>query len=107
MTDLSISIDSPVGPLTVTERRGALVELAWRARENGDTSLLLDEARRQLEAYFAGALAAFDLPVAPEGTPHQRKVSGVLEVIQQPRLLKPAYSFLRCLWIVPTIPQPT
>ncbi len=74
MTELSRSIDSPVGPLTVTERRGALVELAWRAQENGDSSPLLDEAHRQLEAYFTGGLAAFDLPVAPAGTPHQRKV---------------------------------
>jgi methylated-DNA-[protein]-cysteine S-methyltransferase len=31
-------------------------------------------AREQLDAYFAGALTAFDLPLAPRGTPFQRRV---------------------------------
>src|SRR5690606_197001 len=30
------------------------------------------EARSQLEAYFAGELREFDLPLAPEGTPFQK-----------------------------------
>ncbi len=69
-----LSLDSPVGPLTVTEHNGALMGLDWRCQSNGVTSPLLDEARRQLLAYFAGKLASFDLPVAPAGTPHQQKV---------------------------------
>ncbi len=32
------------------------------------------EAVRQLGAYFAGELKVFDLPLAPEGTPFQRRV---------------------------------
>ena len=32
------------------------------------------EAKRQLAAYFAGRLTAFDLPLAPQGTPFQRRV---------------------------------
>jgi methylated-DNA-[protein]-cysteine S-methyltransferase len=32
------------------------------------------EARRQLHAYFAGDLVAFDLPLAAEGTPFQQAV---------------------------------
>jgi methylated-DNA-[protein]-cysteine S-methyltransferase len=39
-----------------------------------DSHPLLVEARRQLEAYFAGALRQFDLPVAPVGTPFQQRV---------------------------------
>lgn len=74
MTARYLSLDSPVGPLTVTERDGALVALDWTRRENGETSPLLDEARRQLDDYFAGNLDTFDLPVAPAGTPHQQKV---------------------------------
>ena len=38
------------------------------------TDSLLDEARRQLTAYFAGRLRAFDLPLAPNGTDFQRRV---------------------------------
>ena len=35
---------------------------------------LLEEARRQLDAYFAGELRCFDLPLELEGTPFQRQV---------------------------------
>lgn len=34
----------------------------------------LSEIIRQLNAYFAGKLESFDLPLAPEGTPFQQKV---------------------------------
>jgi methylated-DNA-[protein]-cysteine S-methyltransferase len=34
----------------------------------------LGEAVRQLRAYFAGELQAFDLPLAPQGTPFQLAV---------------------------------
>lgn len=81
MTDRHLSFDSPVGPLTVTERNGALTELEWRREANDESSPLLDEARRQLDAYFAGELTAFDLPVAPAGTPHQQKVWQAMQVI--------------------------
>lgn len=75
MTMRRASVDSPLGPLTVTERGGALVELDW----GGDTAQaagggVLAEARRQLAAYFAGELTAFDLPLAPAGTAHQKRV---------------------------------
>ena len=35
---------------------------------------LLEEAQRQLAAYFAGTLRDFDLPLALDGTPFQRQV---------------------------------
>jgi methylated-DNA-[protein]-cysteine S-methyltransferase len=38
-------------------------------------------AREQLDAYFAGELEAFDLPLAPEGTDFQRRVWAELERI--------------------------
>jgi len=81
MTLRHISFNSPVGPLTVTEQDGALVELAWQDQPNGEASPLLAEARRQLDAYFAGKLGSFDLPVAPTGTPHQRKVWQAMQEI--------------------------
>jgi methylated-DNA-[protein]-cysteine S-methyltransferase len=39
------------------------------------------EAIAQLEAYFAGELRRFDLPLAPEGTPFQREVWSALTTI--------------------------
>ncbi len=45
----------------------------WRA----DTGHL-DEAVRQLKAYFAAELTKFDLPLAPHGTDFQRKVWSAL-----------------------------
>lgn len=35
---------------------------------------VLLEAERQLQAYFAGELRQFDLPLEPEGTPFQQRV---------------------------------
>ena len=36
--------------------------------------MVLKEAERQLAEYFAGERTAFDLPLAPTGTPFQRRV---------------------------------
>ncbi len=81
MTRYSLGLDSPVGPLTVTEQDDAIVELDWRRDSDTNASSLLIEARRQLQAYFAGMLKVFDLPVAPAGTPHQQKVWRAMQKI--------------------------
>lgn len=39
------------------------------------------EARRQFEAYFAGDLIEFDLPLTPHGTPFQKSVWSALNTI--------------------------
>jgi methylated-DNA-[protein]-cysteine S-methyltransferase len=49
--------------------------------ERPDQSPPLDEARRQLEAYFAGELREFDLPLAPEGSEFQLRVWEQLRAI--------------------------
>lgn len=50
--------------------RGAMAPHAeWR-----EEAASFAEAVRQLTAYFAGELTAFDLPLAPRGTPFQQKV---------------------------------
>jgi methylated-DNA-[protein]-cysteine S-methyltransferase len=43
-------------------------------RDAGPPSSVLSDAAAQLEAYFAGELEDFDLPLAPEGTDFQRRV---------------------------------
>ena len=58
------TLDTPFGPVTLSEVAGVIVRLDWRAVP-GEGSALLDEASRQLRAYFAGSRStAFDLPLA-------------------------------------------
>ncbi|MSP50098.1 MAG: methylated-DNA--[protein]-cysteine S-methyltransferase [Alphaproteobacteria bacterium] len=68
-----LTLASPLGPLLLTEEEGRLVSLGW-GEGGGDLTPLLVEARRQLDLYFAGRLTAFDLPLAPSGTPFQKRV---------------------------------
>lgn len=67
-------IASPLGPLTVFDDAEALVALEWGKAPLGESSALLEEAKKQLDAYFAGRLARFDLPTRSVGTDFQRKV---------------------------------
>jgi len=53
----------------VGNRMGAVPE-GYELRETP----LLQEVRRQLNAYFAGKLKVFDIPYSLEGTPFQQKV---------------------------------
>ena len=55
-------VDTPFGPVTPVARDGVLVRLLWSA-EPGEASPLVDEAARQLRAYFDGRLSRFDLPL--------------------------------------------
>lgn len=60
-------VSTPVGALHVTSDGGAITRVSWRAHaatpaDEGHDALLI-EAIRQLDAYFAGDLRHFDLPV--------------------------------------------
>ena len=69
----SVAIDSPVGRLTVSATPEAIVLIAWTDDPHGEPNALLIEARRQLEAYFAGRLAQFDLPLTISGSPFDKR----------------------------------
>ena len=77
----SIALDSPVGRLTVSSNGGAIVEIAWKDAPEGPETPLLTEARRQLEAYFAGRLKAFDLPLRPAGSAFDLRVWAAMQQI--------------------------
>ena len=71
----SLSIPSPVGPLTIEEQDDKIVAISWsNGASRGNGSPLLDEAARQLAAYFEGRLSHFDLPLAPAGSPFEKRV---------------------------------
>jgi len=67
----SLSFPSPVGSLTLFEIDGALTAIEWGRAPEGESTPLLDEARRQLDAYFDGMLKDFDLPLGLDGSPFQ------------------------------------
>ena len=76
-------LPSPVGELTLIEENGALTGLYFGTRPGGEEgpSPLLEEAARQLRAYFAGQRQAFSLPLAPRGTAFQLQVWQALQTI--------------------------
>ena len=69
-----LSLHTPVGDITVFEEDGAIVSLDWGWVSNRASSSFLDGAGNQLDAYFAGELTTFDLPLAPAGTAYRRGV---------------------------------
>jgi methylated-DNA-[protein]-cysteine S-methyltransferase len=78
--------ETAIGRIGIEERDGAVTRLFFADCEEGTATAggetpLLAEAFRQLEAYLAGELTAFSLPLAPAGTPFQRSVWKVLETI--------------------------
>ena len=69
-----LRIDSPLGPLTLVEDNGAIVELDWRPAKTEESTNLLKTAAAQLSRYFAGDLKSFSVPVNPTGTEFQTRV---------------------------------
>ncbi len=85
MTRTHVVLDSPIGPMTVVADGETVVGIymddarhlppAERFGPPDDgSSVVLKEADRQLGEYFAGERTIFDLPLAAEGTPFQRRV---------------------------------
>lgn len=77
-----LSMRSPVGMLAITEQDGRIAALAWSRRRRNDDTPLLRRARAELEQYFEGKRTAFDLPLAPEGTPFMRHVWAIMRNIK-------------------------
>ena len=90
-------VPSPVGALLVAAEDAGLTAVCfaphtgrhgpgtdWRPVEHSAGSAaasVLAAARAQLDAYFAGERATFDLPLAPRGTPFQQRVWSALREI--------------------------
>jgi len=68
-------VDSPIGPLGLVASDNGLQAVLFesrRVRADG-SSPVLAEAARQLDAYFAGELVSFELPLELHGTDFQRQ----------------------------------
>jgi len=69
--------DSPIGPLTLVAGPRGLTDLNFPGRFQvpaGVARQPMPEVARQLDAYFAGELREFELPLDPQGTPLQKAV---------------------------------
>jgi methylated-DNA-[protein]-cysteine S-methyltransferase len=87
-----VTIGSPIGPLTLVAAGDGLAGLYMAAHRHGPGPAGLGgpgdpaaepfaAAARQLEAYFAGRLTRFSLPLSPRGTEFQRQVwAALLEI---------------------------
>jgi methylated-DNA-[protein]-cysteine S-methyltransferase len=89
-------IPSPVGELLLTatdegltrvwfeeHRHGGPRSAEWRRAEEvgGAADRILRTTREQLDAYFAGELTSFDIPLAASGTSFQERVWEALRTI--------------------------
>jgi O6-methylguanine-DNA--protein-cysteine methyltransferase len=78
----TLRIESPVGPLLLVARAAGLTHLLFGKRiakppagdRSADAARILRETERQIREYFDGRRRAFDIPLAPEGTPFQLEV---------------------------------
>lgn len=81
MSAQHLHLDSPVGRLTLVANDDALTHILWetggvRCDDLGAPSdgAFLRGVATQLKDYFAGNIAAFDVPIQPKGTELQTEV---------------------------------
>jgi methylated-DNA-[protein]-cysteine S-methyltransferase len=74
---------SPIGILTLYANAEALTAIVFDERQpkEDDNTLILQVAITELEAYFAGKLKQFSVPLQPKGTAFQLKVWEALQQI--------------------------
>ena len=89
-----LTMDSPVGELLMagepTRDGAALTSVSITGQRNAPeigpdwkiAARAFAEVTRQLEAYFAGELTAFDLDLAPRGTPFQQRIWHALDSVR-------------------------
>lgn len=85
------TIETPLGDMVALAEGDSLsglwfVDQKYTREDSGEwlnapDFSLFTELRRQLDAYFAGELREFDLPLAPRGTPFQMAVWELLRAI--------------------------
>ena len=83
------TVPTPLGPLLLVSDGEALTAATFDGTPPPDgleaPDAVLEAARGQLEAYFAGEPVAFDVPVRAGGTPFQERVWAALRAIPHGR----------------------
>jgi methylated-DNA-[protein]-cysteine S-methyltransferase len=77
-------INTPIGKMIAVADENAILSLDFTAKsvpvQNSDTPLLI-RLEEELREYFEGKRKIFTLPLAPDGTPFQKKVWETLRII--------------------------
>lgn len=73
-----VSLNTPIGALTVFEEEGAIVAVDWGRAPDPEETPLLKAAKDQLLAYFERRLTDFDLPLRPAGSAFDKAVWDVM-----------------------------
>lgn len=81
MTAHALIVETPLGPITVRERDGAIADITFGAASDESPSALLRAARQQLSDYFAGQRTTFDLPLAPPQSSFQGRMRAAMIAI--------------------------
>jgi len=87
----SLCYDSPIGPLLVVEEDGFIIEISFMEADtrqkfkkaerpvcNAEDAPVMTACIKELEAYFAGKLKKFTVPIKPKGTDFRKKVWAAL-----------------------------
>lgn len=77
----ALTFDSPLGPVTVRERAGAIAAIDFAAGFPQRPTPLLESAAAQLREYFAGGRTVFDLPLDVPASPFQRRMRDAMMAI--------------------------
>lgn len=76
---ISTAYKSPIGTLSLVSDGKAITHLEFENNKYPAPKYppgkdkVLDQAKKELDAYFAGRLKKFEVPVAPQGTPFQKQ----------------------------------
>jgi methylated-DNA-[protein]-cysteine S-methyltransferase len=79
--DAALTVDGPLGPVTVRERDGTIAAIDIGAGGVQRSTPLLRAAAAQLAEYFAGTRTEFDLPLAPPSSPFQGRMRDAMTAI--------------------------
>ncbi|MGR3503249.1 methylated-DNA--[protein]-cysteine S-methyltransferase [Pseudaestuariivita sp.] len=75
-----LTVDTPTGPITLTQDGDALVAADWESG-GSDWTPLLTRAADQLTAYFAGVRQSFDVPLDVRASDFQQQVCAQMAAI--------------------------
>lgn len=81
MTAQTLTVETPLGPVTATERDGAIADITFGRADGQDATPLLTRAGLQIIEYFNGIRTDFDLPLAPPHSDFQGRIRDAMIAI--------------------------